>query len=273
MFGKVDDFQVSILSEGKVNEYTIEAVNLIDGYETQRSEVLNAQMKLKFYGNTAYLNPGNLSGDEEKYQVFIDSSFTQIKNNNSKNLILDLRNNGGGNDSFGDYFVSYFATKPFKWASVLKLKTSQLLKEHTRKNNDTTKTYFKEILNRPNGKKYTSEIQLYQPQEVSKRYKGSVYVLVNRQSHSQAAVTASQIQDYGFGTIVGEETGDFPTLYASQFQYALPNTGIIVKVAKGQIVRVNGSEKQEGVIPDILIRDHLLDDEDEILNELLQKLN
>lgn len=99
-----------------------------------------------------------------------------------------------------------------------------------------------------------------------------MYALVNRQSHSQATVTAAQIQDYGFGTIVGEETGEYASLYASQFQYALPNTGIIVHVSKGKMVRVNGSTKEEGVIPDIYIKDHLLDEKDEILEELLSQI-
>ena len=97
-------------------------------------------------------------------------------------------------------------------------------------------------------------------------------MLINRQSHSQAAVTAAQIQDYKFGTLVGEETGDYPSLYASQFQYTLPNTGIPVKVSKGYIVRVNGSTKEEGVIPDVYIQDHLLDEKDEILEGLLEKI-
>ena len=85
-------------------------------------------------------------------------------------------------------------------------------------------------------------------------------------------MTAAQIQYYGFGTIVGEETGDYPTLYASVFRFPLPNTGVSVQVAKGYIVRVNGSTKEEGVIPDLFIRDHLLDEKDEILEGLLRKL-
>ena len=98
-------------------------------------------------------------------------------------------------------------------------------------------------------------------------------MLVNRQSHSQSAVTAAQIQDYGFGTIVGEETGDYPSLYASIFQYALPNSGIPVNVSKGYMVRVNGSTEEQGVIPDIFIKDHLLDENDEILKGLLKKID
>lgn len=273
VFGKQDNFQIEILSKGIVKEHSIKAVNLIEDYEMKRTEVLNAKMKLKFINKTAYLNPGDFSGDEEKYQRFIDSAFVEIKNSNSKNLIIDLRNNAGGNDSFSDYLVSYFADKPFKWNSNFTLKTSQFLKEHTRKHNDTTDIYFQEILTRKNGEIYDYEFNEYQPQTKEKRFNRKVYVLVNRQSYSQSAVTASQIQDYKFGTIVGEETGEYPTLLASQFQYSLPNSGITVKVSKGQIVRVNGSKKQEGVIPDIIIKDHLLDEEDEILNELLKKLN
>ena len=45
-----------------------------------------------------------------------------------------------------------------------------------------------------------------------------------------------------------------------------------MKISKGYIVRVNGSEAQQGVIPDIIIRDHLLDDEDEILDGLMERL-
>lgn len=273
VFGKQDNFQIKIRSNGTIKKYSIKSVNLIEGYEMKRMEILNSKMELTFFDKSAYLNPGNFSGDEQKYQSFIDSAFVEIKKQNSKNLIIDLRNNAGGNDSFSDYLVSYFAGKPFKWNSEFTLKTSQFLKEHTRKHNDTTDIYFKKILTHKDGDIYNYEFDEYQPQPKKKRFKGDVYVLVNRQSHSQSAVTASQIQDYKFGTIVGEETGDFPTLYASQFQYKLPNTGIVVKASKGQIVRVNGSKKQEGVIPDIMIKDHLLDEEDEILNGLLKKLN
>ena len=98
-------------------------------------------------------------------------------------------------------------------------------------------------------------------------------MLVNRQSHSQATVTAAQIQDYGFATIVGEETGEYASLYASMFEFKLPNTRIPVSVSKGKMVRVSGSTKEEGVVPDIFIKDHLLDDTDEILEGLLEKIS
>ena len=245
----------------------------MEGYEAKRTEVLNSTMQLEFLDSSAYLNPGGFGGDEKKYRAFIDSAFVQINNKKSKNLILDLRNNPGGDDAFSDYMVSYIADKPFKWNSSFTLKTSKFLKEHIRKNNDTTQVFWKKALAHKDGEIYDYNFDAYQPQPATRRFSGKVYVLVNRQSHSQSAVTASQIQDYGFGTIVGEETGDYPSLYASIFQFPLPNTNIIVNVSKGYMVRVNGSKKEEGVVPEIFIKDHLLDDQDEILSGLLERIN
>ena len=77
------------------------------------------------------------------------------------------------------------------------------------------------------------------------------------------------MQDYSFCTIFGEETREYPLLYASVFQFVIPNTGIILYISKGLIVRVNGSIKLEGVMPDISISNQLLD---EIVNPLLKLL-
>ena len=205
-------------------------------------------------------------------QQFIDSAFVDIKFKGVNNLIIDLRNHSGGNDSFGDYLVSYIADKPFKWTSNFSLKTSALLKEDVRKNRDTTQLFWKAALSHANGEFYPYDFGFCEPQPIDKRYQGKVYVLVNRQSYSQSTVTASQIQDYGFAKIVGEETAEHPNLFASIFSYKLPNTGLIVDVPKGKIERVSGIDDGRGVVPDILIKDHLLDDKDEILEELIVRI-
>ena len=272
VYGPQDRFSVEVRSGDTSKLYDIAAVSAVDGYEAKRNEVLNARQTLKFFGSSAYLNPGNLSGDLQQFQGFVDSAFVRIKERKSRNLIVDLRNNQGGDDIFSDYLVSYFADRPFKWCSNFTLKTSALLKEDTRKQRDTTKTIWQQVLSHENGEVYPYAFEEYQPQPKEKRFSGTVYVLVNRQSHSQSAVTAAQIQDYGFGTLVGEETGEYPSLYASVFRYELPATGVSVQVSKGRMIRVNGSTAEQGVIPDIFIRDHLLDEHDEILDGLLQQL-
>ncbi len=272
VFGTKESFQIDLQQGDSTQRFLLPAVPVIEGFEMRREEVLNAAMSVDFFGKAAYLNPGDFGGELALYEAFIDSAFTLINQRNSPQLIIDLRNNKGGDDSFSDYLVAYIADRPFQWNASFTLKTSRVLKAHTRANNDTTLAYFRSILDHADGVVYAYPFDDYLPQSVEDRFTGEVFVLVNRQSHSQATVTAAQIQDYGFGTIVGEETAEHPTLHASQFQYPLPHTGIQVKVSKGRIVRVNGSEEQVGVRPDIVVRDHLLDETDEALNFLLQVL-
>ena len=60
VFGKQDNFQIKIRSNGTIKKYSIKAVNLIEGYEMKRMEVLNSKMELTFFDKSAYLNPGNI---------------------------------------------------------------------------------------------------------------------------------------------------------------------------------------------------------------------
>ena len=272
-FGQTDTFSVEIKEGDSIKSFSVKAVDVIDGYEMKRNDISTPNIFMKFYGQAAYLKPGNFGGDLNKYKNYIDSSFSVINQAKTENLIIDLRNNLGGDNAFSDYLVSFISDKPFYWNGEFSLKTSQILKEHVRATYDTTESFWKSVLIHKDGEIYPYEFEAYQPQLEEKRFQGKVYVLVNRQSHSQAAVTAAQIQDYGFATIVGEETAEFPTLYASQYQYSLPKTGVEVKVSKGYIVRVSGSKKAEGVIPDIYIKDYLLDEKDEILEGVLHQIS
>ncbi|WMN11455.1 S41 family peptidase [Marivirga salinae] len=272
-FGQTDTFSVEIKEGDSIKSFSIKAVDVIEGYEMKRNDISTPNMMMNFYGQSAYLKPGNFGGDFNKYKNYIDSSFSVINQAKTQNLIIDLRNNLGGDDAFSDYLVSFIADKPFYWNAEFSLKTSKILKEHVRANYDTTKNFWQGVLIHNDGEIYPYEFEPYKAVSTDKRFKGKVYVLVNRQSHSQSAVTAAQIQDYGFATVVGEETAEFPSLYASQYQYSLPKTGIEVKVSKGYIVRVSGSKKAEGVIPDIYIKDYLLDEKDEVLEGVLHHIN
>ncbi|MNJ90821.1 carboxy-terminal protease [compost metagenome] len=275
--GRKDNWYIQVKSRNnELVNLEISSITVMD-YEVNRNgEIVNPQKTFKLYGDVAYLNAGpfgsNEPDGEEVFKKFIDSTFTVIKKQKIKKMIIDLRNNPGGHNAYSDYLISHIANKPFKWYSEFSLKTSQILKEHTTLQADTTDEYSRKILGNADGQIFTYDFPSYSPVEKSKRYHGEVYILVNRQTYSMAAVSAALIQDYQFGEIVGEETGDVPTLYASQFSYELPKSGITVKVPKGYIVRVNGSKKLEGVKPDIYIQDHLLDDKDEILDGLLIRL-
>ncbi|MDC7996534.1 S41 family peptidase [Gilvibacter sediminis] len=272
VYGPQESFQVGVELSGSVQELELSAVAALDDFEYIRTDAVNAEMNLEFTANAAVLNPGSFKDDLNLYKAFIDSSFVEIKKRNLPNLIIDLRGNGGGDDSFADYLTSYIADKPFKWCSEFKLRSSRQLKDALAANRDTTSAYQNAIFSKANGEVFSYDFPKYEPKPASRRYQGEVYVLVNRHSYSQAAVTAAQLKDYGWATIVGEETAEYPSLYASVFNFSLPNTGIPVVVSKGEIVRVSGDRSARGVLPDIEIANNPFDSEDQQLKKLLQIL-
>ena len=79
IYGKQDNFEVAINSNGLTKTYMVDAIDLIEGFEMKRTELITSERKLKFINESAYIKPGNFSGDEEKYQKFIDSAFAEIK--------------------------------------------------------------------------------------------------------------------------------------------------------------------------------------------------
>ena len=271
VFGGENTYEVEVEHNGQLETHDLKGIRVLEDYEFKRDDILQKDRRFRFLSESvAYLRPGELGGDEARYRAFIDSAFIQTKIRKAKTLLIDLRNNPGGDDSFGDYMVSYIADQPFKWASKFQLKSSALVKENVRQTKDTTKAYWNSFLTHTDGTIYPFDFGYYELQPKGKRFTGKVYVLVNRQSYSQATVTAAQIQDYGFGEIVGEETAEYPNLFASIFTYSLPNTGIAVDVSKGKIERVSGIDTGQGVLPDIEIKDHLLEGKDEILDGLMQ---
>jgi hypothetical protein len=279
VFGRQDAYKVKVKdAAGKTSKHTVPAVTVM-AYEANRGgEILKNERSFRYMEEVAYLHPGPFSSPEAdgeaRFKAFVDSAFADINASQARYLIVDLRNNAGGHNTFSDYLIAYFADQPFRWYSDFTIRTSEVLKKQTKKKypDAIPDAYTQNILEFPDGETFAYEQTMQQPMPEAQRFQGKVYVLVNRQSYSMAAVSAALVQDYGFGEIVGEETGDTPTLYAAQFTFQLPRTSVEVKVPKGYIVRPNGDEKLSGVIPDHHVRDHLLDAEDEVLRYTLEKL-
>jgi C-terminal processing protease CtpA/Prc len=167
--------------------------------------------------------------------------------------------------------IAYFADTSFSMASQMRMKTSQHTKDIW-ENLDIPEIQDikKQIMSLENGTCFDVDIQQYQPHPETRKFKGSVYVLVNRYSYSNAAMTACIIQDYGFGKIIGEETTDEVSSYGSIHRIDLPNTKFRVYYPKSFFVRPNGDPTPRGVVPDHIIFDDLITDKDEVLEYTLK---
>ncbi|SEH12986.1 Peptidase family S41 [Sphingopyxis sp. YR583] len=236
-------------------------------------------------GGLAYLRPGpfyniETTGDgpapsyeASSFRNFIDDSFRKIIANGATDLILDLRNNPGGDNSFSDPMVAWFADRPFRFASSFMLKASAATKaDYARQRAAGTPIdadFLKQIEaeeRQPNGTRYAYALPMVMPRP-EPRFKGRVWVLVNRHSYSNAASVAALVQDYGFGKVIGEETADVASNYASVQHFTLPGTGIVVTYPKSHFLRPNGKDEVEGVVPHLPFATHqIATSEDSVLD-------
>jgi len=199
--------------------------------------------------------------DNSEFCQFIDSAFLEFNKKRTENLILDLRDNMGGDNSFSI-------------SSRFSMKTSQMTKSFWKDLDVPEHQDIKEqIMSLKNGSYFDADITHTDPHAESKRFKGKVYVLINRSSYSNAAMVAGIIQDYKFGEIIGEETSDEVSSYVAMHVFKLPNTRSSVSYPKGFAVRPNGDTIPRGVVPNHIVYNDLNTDKDEILGKVIAEIS
>jgi Peptidase family S41 len=238
-------------------------------------------------GGIAYLRPGPFYNTEAKtgaeewdvsgFKGFIDHAFEGFLQGGASRLIIDLRGNPGGDNLFSDVMVSWFADRPFRFASQFKIKVSaeSIAANAARIAHDAeaagpVSRQFADLYARSRiGDVVDFAIAEALPRP-GKRFEGKVFVLIDRQSYSNAVAVAALVQDYRFGAIVGEATSDMATTYGAMEQFALDHTGLLVGYPKARIVRPNGDLRSRGVTPDIVIRVPIVQfPEDDVLQQAL----
>lgn len=161
------------------------------------------------------------------YQSFIDSSFKAIHSKGIKNLIIDLRFNGGGPSGAANHLLRYLAHAPY--------------------------TYFSQ-----NDFGHLTHEQTPHPDA----FKGKIYILMDGDGHSTTGHFMSLVKEFDLATIIGEELGSNRFCTANQKRYTMPHTGISYSVARNTfITTAESTSADRGILPDHWItqsiQDHL----------------
>lgn len=288
-YGECQEFKLRIKKpDGREQDIQVQAIpgNEFEKRVKQRKSEKKAEREFQILnGHTAYLRPGEFININSNFDMsdsktwnntefcnFIDSAFTKFRKSKIKNLVIDLRNNNGGDNSFSDYMIAYFADKPFGISSKFSIKTSEMTKNFWRKLEDAPEheTIKKQILSHENGTCFDVDMPVTKPHKEPKRFHGNVYVLINRYTYSNAASVAAIIQDYQFGIIIGEETAEEVSSQGSLHIFKLPHTQWPVAYPKSFGIRPNGDASPRGVVPDHVVYDDVSTPEDEMLDFALK---
>jgi C-terminal processing protease CtpA/Prc len=195
---------------------------------------------------------------QDFYNLY-DSIFEQLNQKNTGNLILDLRNNEGG-DGIGEKLITYLLTKPYKHYNYTEEKFIGYppISEHLENGKDLLfidSLVFKTSsgMYRLKEKYYNNLYKIQQPHK--NHYKGKIFVLVNGASGSMASVVATFLKANKRAVFIGEETGGTMEGNTSDayVKLRLPNTKIRVEIPLTKKVNNVEFTKGRGVSPDYLI--------------------
>lgn len=170
------------------------------------------------------------------FKSFLDSSMKIIENKKIKNLIIDVRYNGGGSQYPSIYLLQHLMNKPFTYYSKVESEGK------------TDKSYGEEI---------------FHPLE--KRFKGKVYFLIDGKGNSTTGHFMSLVKVHNLGTIIGEELGSNQFCTAGQTLFRLSNTKLVVSSANNTHVSTATKLPDEiGILPDFYVSQSI----DDYLNKV-----
>jgi len=293
-FGDQSAFSVTVAGAQGSREVELQAVD----YDTYTSTPnlanavdLSGREAAMLSDEIAYLRPGgffNLDATTpaeafdpnatRRFVSFIDEAFSGFIETGASALILDLRKNPGGDNSYSDPVIAWFADEPFRFYSEFRLRVSAQttasnaarLEGRAPEEAGVSGVFAELFASHDNGDVVLFESDFAQPH--AHGFDGEVYVLIDRTSYSNAAVTAALIQDYGFGVIVGEATTDMATSLGALEYFYLPHSQLQIGYPKAHILRPNGEERLHPVTPDIEIRVPVLGGEGDAMLEAVVAL-
>ena len=140
---------------------------------------------------------------------FFKSSFKELKKNNTKNLVIDLRNNGGGSVTNSNLLTKFIADKPFKIADSLYAlnRTSPYRKyQKDRFSNAVFLLFMTKKKQDGNFHFGYFERKKFKPKKKN-HFDGSVYVLTGGNTFSASTLFAQNVKEQSNVVVVGEETG------------------------------------------------------------------
>ncbi len=232
----------------------------------------------------AYLQPGPFYGietpenpwDNSAFKDFIDDSFGDFLEAEARALIIDLRQNPGGDNSFSDHMIAWFADEPFRFVSEFDVRSSAQSAASNQARIDLDPSLADGVSgdlaagyeSTPYGETFTFELPFARPR-AGRQFEGPVYAIIDRYSYSNAVNVASILQDYGFATILGEETSDLATSYGAMETFELPHSGLTVGYPKALIIRPSGDVSDRGVRPDVAFKAPVIADRDVFLEKTL----
>jgi hypothetical protein len=265
-------YSVEILNKetGLPEILILQGTNDLDKFRTQKP--IGIKPKLEDFitfelldKNNGYINAKSFGFIQNKeitksFEKELEAYFASLKEKGVANLIIDLRENGGGSSYPADAILQKIAKKPYQQTGGSTMRVSRQFGEFL----DGLPWAFRMIAKKglmkdyhkyPIGTNIKEESKPSLPKKVKNSFSGQVYVLIGPNTHSAAMMMANAVEDFNLGILVGESTKSIPRELSNALPLKTPNAKIAFVVPASLFTRANGDENNfEPVKPDVIIK-------------------
>jgi hypothetical protein len=191
----------------------------------------------------------------EEYRRAVQNLFLEMKEQGCRNLIIDLRGNGGGNSNVIDEFLRKMPGKDFLSYSA-RIRVSK----HAIEQRGYDKSSY-DFEGESDLSVADSESKWHRPFEDQRvtPFKGKVFVIVDRGTFSSGNWFAVMFSDNRLGTVVGEKTGNSPSSYGDLLRFRLPGPFSLLMSHKLFVRPDPSRDPADGLVPDVEIPTRLAD--------------
>ena len=264
-YGPRDTFSIGVQTYGSgvVQQVELQAIKAKQGnYKRARwNEPVfeNTPIGFEIISDTlAYLAINSFSISPKKFGPWLKNRFREMAQKEVKHLILDVQDNGGGEEGNENLLMAYLMDSSFQKYRFVSMKKDLYLK------NARSKSFVKDKWALPEGETlakrgaytlrsdYFSETGHTHP-DSKDIFRGKVYVLIGGVTFSGGAEFASMIKMTGRGKLIGVETGGAYEGNVSGYsrQIKLPNSKIRISLPIVHFrMEVDPATPSRGVMPD-----------------------
>jgi hypothetical protein len=227
--------------------------------ERKNNRLFNTRnLQVDTLAGTGYMTISTFTNGN-KLKSFFRQSFRVLRKRNIRDLVIDVRTNGGGNVGFSNELTQYLVDHKFKLADSL-YSIRKLSKYEKHIQNSLGAFFFMNIMTKKksDGKYHFGyfERHYFKPKK-NNHFSGQVYILTGGNSFSATTLLVNALKGQPNVKIIGEETGGGAYGNTAWFipDVTLPNTGVRFRLPRFHMVMNKNYPKDgRGIVPDITVK-------------------